>query len=112
MSPLTTAKEVDWSRRKAWGTVPTSGDPQIVSTSASRVTYPNMLEWFEGLGVEMEISDMSFSVSTRLGTSGSRCEWGSRNGISGLLAQKSNAVSPSFWRMIREILKFKNDALK
>ncbi|CAL5087453.1 unnamed protein product [Urochloa decumbens] len=78
----------------------------------NRVTYPNMLEWFEGLGVEMEISDMSFSVSTQLGTSGSRCEWGSRNGISGLLAQKSNAISPSFWRMIREILKFKNDALK
>jgi len=71
-----------------------------------------MLEWFEGLGVEMEISDMSFSVSTQLGTSASRCEWGSRNGISGLLAQKSNALSPSFWRMIREILKFKNDALK
>jgi len=34
---VATAKEVDWSRRKAWGTVPTSGDPQIVSTSASRV---------------------------------------------------------------------------
>ncbi|KAG2636066.1 hypothetical protein PVAP13_2NG420300 [Panicum virgatum] len=75
----------------------------------NRVTYPNMLEWFEGLGVEMEISDMSFSVSTRLGTSGSRCEWGSRNGISGLLAQKSNAISPSFWRMIREILKYLED---
>nr|CAB3457529.1 unnamed protein product [Digitaria exilis] len=78
----------------------------------NRVTYPNMLEWFEELGVEMEISDMSFSVSTQLGTSSSRCEWGSRNGISGLLAQKSNAISPSFWRMIHEILKFKNDALK
>lgn len=78
----------------------------------TQVTYPNMLAWFEGLGVEMEISDMSFSVSTQLGTSGSRCEWGSRNGISGLLAQKSNAISPSFWRMIREILKFKDDALK
>uniref|UniRef100_A0A0A8YSL3 Amine oxidase domain-containing protein n=1 Tax=Arundo donax TaxID=35708 RepID=A0A0A8YSL3_ARUDO len=78
----------------------------------NRVTYPNMVEWFEELGVEMEISDMSFSVSTQLGACGSRCEWGSRNGISGLLAQKSNAVSPSFWRMIREILKFKNDAIK
>nr|CAB3453894.1 unnamed protein product [Digitaria exilis] len=78
----------------------------------NRVTYPNMLEWFEELGVGMEISDMSFSVSTQLGTSSSRCEWGSRNGISGLLAQKSNAISPSFWRMIHEILKFKNDALK
>lgn len=71
-----------------------------------------MLEWFEGLGVEMEISDMSFSVSTQLGTSSSRCEWGSRNGVAGLFAQKSNALSPSFWRMIREILKFKDDTIK
>lgn len=76
-----------------------------------QVTYPNMMEWFEELGVEMEISDMSFSVSTQL-DGGGRCEWGSRNGIAGLLAHKSNALSPSFWRMIREILKFKNDALK
>ncbi|GJN04020.1 hypothetical protein PR202_ga21527 [Eleusine coracana subsp. coracana] len=78
----------------------------------NRVTYPNMLEWFEGLGVEMEISDMSFSVSTQLGANNSRCEWGSRNGIAGLFAQKSNALSPSFWHMIREIIKFKDDTIK
>ncbi|TVU05041.1 hypothetical protein EJB05_48189 [Eragrostis curvula] len=78
----------------------------------NRVTYPNMMEWFEGLGVEMEISDMSFSVSAQVGASGSRCEWGSRNGIAGLFAQKINALSPSFWRMIREILKFKEDTIK
>ncbi|GJN15699.1 hypothetical protein PR202_gb02635 [Eleusine coracana subsp. coracana] len=78
----------------------------------NRVTYPNMLEWFEGLGVEMEISDMSFSVSTHLGANNSRCEWGSRNGIAGLFAQKSNALSPSFWHMIREIIKFKDDTIK
>ncbi|VAH25117.1 unnamed protein product [Triticum turgidum subsp. durum] len=77
----------------------------------NRVTYPNMLEWFEELGVEMEISDMSLSVSTQL-SGGGRCEWGSRNGLSGLLAQKSNALRPAFWHMIREILKFKEDALK
>ncbi|KAF6998690.1 hypothetical protein CFC21_014785 [Triticum aestivum] len=77
----------------------------------NRVTYPNMLEWFEELGVEMEISDMSLSVSTQL-SGGGRCEWGSRNGLSGLLVQKSNALRPAFWHMIREILKFKEDALK
>ncbi|KQJ81717.1 uncharacterized protein LOC100842201 isoform X1 [Brachypodium distachyon] len=76
----------------------------------NRVTYPNMLEWFEGLGVEMETSDMSLSVSTQL-SGGGRCEWGSRNGLSGLLAQKSNALRPGFWHMIREILKFKEDVL-
>lgn len=68
-----------------------------------------MLEFFETLGVEMEASDMSFSVSL---DAGKGCEWGSRNGLSGLFAQKSNAANPYFWRMIREILKFKDDVLR
>ncbi|KAJ0963682.1 hypothetical protein J5N97_028804 [Dioscorea zingiberensis] len=74
----------------------------------NRVTYPNMMEFFEKLGVEMERSDMSFSVSL---DEGKGCEWGSRNGLSGLFAQKSNALNPHFLRMIREILKFKEDTL-
>ncbi|CAN6284248.1 unnamed protein product [Urochloa humidicola] len=78
----------------------------------NRVTSPNMMEWFEGLGVEIERSDMSFSVSALQDRNGSRFEWGSRNGISGLLAQKGNWLSPSFWRMILEIFEFKNHALK
>lgn len=77
-----------------------------------QVTYPNMMEWFEELGVEMELSDMSFSVSAQLQDGDEQTmEWGSRNGLAGLLAQKTNAVSPAFWRMIREILKFKDDVL-
>ncbi|KAH9681785.1 Amino oxidase domain-containing protein [Citrus sinensis] len=44
----------------------------------NRVTYPNMMEFFESLGVDMEISDMSFSVSL---DKGQGCEWSSRNGI-------------------------------
>ncbi|KAG5075599.1 hypothetical protein JHK84_056830 [Glycine max] len=43
------------------------------------VTYPNMLDFFENLGVDMESSDMSFSVSLDKGRG---CEWGSRNGLS------------------------------
>lgn len=58
-----------------------------------------------------ERSDMSLSVSTRL-DGGGFVERGSRNGISSLLAQKSNSLSPSFWRMIYEIFKFKNYALR
>ncbi|GJN07741.1 hypothetical protein PR202_ga25599 [Eleusine coracana subsp. coracana] len=69
-----------------------------------------MMEWLEELGVEMVKSDMSFSVSTQLGGNGG-IEWGCHNGVSGLLAQKSNSVSPSFWRMIHEIFKFKNNVL-
>ncbi|XP_037480833.1 uncharacterized protein LOC119358352 [Triticum dicoccoides] len=79
--------------------------------SFNQVTYPHMMEWLEGLGVEMERSDMSFSVSTQSKGGGGGCEWGNGNGISGLLAQKTNILKPSFWRMVSEIIKFKNDAL-
>ncbi|TXG72403.1 hypothetical protein EZV62_000982 [Acer yangbiense] len=72
------------------------------------VTYPNMVEFFESLGVEMETSDMSFSVSLDKGYG---CEWGSRNGLSSLFAQKKNAVNPYFWQMLREIIKFKKDVI-
>lgn len=75
----------------------------------NRVTYPNMMEFFESLGVEMELSDMSFAVSLE---EGDGCEWGSRNGLSGVFAQKKNAINPSFWRMLREIVRFKDDVLK
>lgn len=74
-----------------------------------QVTYPNMMEFFESLGVEMEISDMSFSASL---DKGKGYEWGSRNGLSSLFAQKSNVLNPYFWQMLREITKFKHDALR
>ncbi|TVU25501.1 hypothetical protein EJB05_28000 [Eragrostis curvula] len=75
------------------------------------VTSPNMMEWFQGLGLEMDTSDMSFSASLRL-NNGKGFEWGSRNGMSSVLVQKSNFLSPRFWLLIHEILKFKNHALK
>lgn len=74
----------------------------------NRVTYPNMMELFESLDIEMENSDMSFSVSL---DEGRECEWGSRNGFRSLFAQKSNVVNPYFWKMIQEIFKFKNEVL-
>ncbi|KAL6571395.1 hypothetical protein OROHE_003038 [Orobanche hederae] len=74
----------------------------------NRVTYPNMMEFFENLGVDMELSDMSFAVSLDKGRG---CEWGSRNGLSGLFAQKKNVLNPYFWKMIREIINFKDDVL-
>ncbi|KAG6536223.1 hypothetical protein ZIOFF_001273 [Zingiber officinale] len=75
----------------------------------NRVTYPNMMELFESLGVEMEKSDMSFAVSL---DDGKGYEWGSRNGFSSLFAQKANIFNPHFWQMIREIFKFKADVLR
>ncbi|CAN8258363.1 unnamed protein product [Cochlearia groenlandica] len=75
----------------------------------NRVTYPNMVELFENLGVDMEVSDMSFSVSL---DNGNGCEWGSRNGVSGVFAQKRNALNPYFWQMIREIVRFKEEVTR
>ncbi|GAY45460.1 hypothetical protein CUMW_089610 [Citrus unshiu] len=72
----------------------------------NRVTYPNMMEFFESLGVDMEISDMSFSVSL---DKGQGCEWSSRNGMSGLFAQKKNLLNPYFWQMLREIINYLED---
>ncbi|GLJ06244.1 hypothetical protein SUGI_0034180 [Cryptomeria japonica] len=40
------------------------------------------------------------------------CEWSIGNGLSGLFAQKSNALNPYFSQMIREIVKFKHDVLQ
>ncbi|KAH0739811.1 hypothetical protein KY290_038516 [Solanum tuberosum] len=66
------------------------------------------MEFFECLGVDMEISDMSFSVSLDQGRG---CEWGTRNGFSSLFAQKKNLFNPYFWQMIREIIRFKQDVI-
>ncbi|KAK6265616.1 hypothetical protein QUC31_016453 [Theobroma cacao] len=74
----------------------------------NRVTYPNMMEFFESLGVDMEASDMSFAVSL---DEGKGCEWGSRNGLSSLFAKKMNILNPYFWKMLREISKFKDDVI-
>ena len=75
----------------------------------TQVTYPNMMEFFEKLGVEMERSNMSFSVSL---DEGKGCEWGSRNGLASIFAQKRNALNPYFLKMISEILKFNEETLK
>ena len=68
-------------------------------------TYPNFCALMNELGVEWQESDMSFSV---------RCDQSGLeyNGTSldGLLAQRTNALRPSFWRMVRDILRFYRDA--
>lgn len=68
-----------------------------------------MMEFFESLGVDMELSDMSFAVSL---DKGKGYEWGTRNGLSALFAQKKNLFDPRFLRMLRELVKFKHDVLR
>ncbi|XP_061993143.1 uncharacterized protein LOC133711000 isoform X2 [Rosa rugosa] len=74
----------------------------------NHVMFPNMMEFFESLGVDMETCNMSFSVSLDKGRG---CEWGSRNSLSSLFAEKKNLFNPYFWKMLREITKFKHDLI-
>jgi len=68
-------------------------------------TYPNFIQLLDELGVAWQDSDMGFSVQhekTGLEYSGST--------INSLFAQRSNIFRPSFYRMIREILRFNREA--
>lgn len=68
-------------------------------------TYPNFIALMNELGVESQLSSMSFSV---------RCEKTGLeyNGttLNTLFAQRRNLFSPSFHRMIRDILRFNREA--
>lgn len=68
-------------------------------------TYPNFCRMLEMLGVESRPSDMSFSVQDP--ESGLEYQG---SGLRGLFAQRRNALSPSFLRMIGEILRFNREA--
>jgi predicted NAD/FAD-binding protein len=65
------------------------------------VNYPSLMAAFDALGVATEESDMSFSVSADDG----RFEYSGR-WPSGLLAQKRNLISPTYWAMLRDIRRF------
>ncbi len=68
-------------------------------------TYPNFVRLLERLGVAAQDSDMSFSV--RDDRSGLEYNGTSLNT---LFAQRRNIVSPRFWGMVRDILRFHRDA--
>ncbi|PWA66253.1 hypothetical protein CTI12_AA328320 [Artemisia annua] len=75
----------------------------------NRVTSPNIVKFMETLGLDMDISDMSFSVSL---DEGNGYEWGSRNGLSSLFAQKGNLINLCFLKMFKELTNFKDDVLR
>jgi predicted NAD/FAD-binding protein len=56
------------------------------------------------LGVELQPSEMSFSVQTASGI-----EYNGTS-LNGLFAQRRNLLRPAFWRMIRDILHFNRTA--
>ncbi len=67
----------------------------------NELNYPNLVALFHHLDVPTVESDMSFAASLDNGA----FEYAG-TGISGLLAQRSNAARPRFWRMMSDILRF------
>lgn len=64
-------------------------------------TYPALVRLFDQLGVATAPSDMSFSVQAPA----QAWEWCGSD-LGGLFAQKRNLVSPRFWSMLADILRF------
>lgn len=70
-------------------------------------TYPNFNHLLDEIGQESQPSEMSFSVQARDG----ELEY-SGSSLNALFAQRRNIVRPSFYRMIRDILRFNVSALQ
>ena len=88
--------------------VETAGGPLAVDTGFivfNERTYPGFCALLRELGVPWQASDMSFSV--RCDASG--LEYNGTS-LDGLLAQRTNALRPSFWRMVRDVLRFYREA--
>ena len=68
-------------------------------------TYPNFIKIIESLGIGWQNSDMSFSVQHE----GTGLEYNGTT-LNTLFAQRSNLLRPSFYRMIRDILRFNREA--
>jgi hypothetical protein len=66
--------------------------------------YPHLIRLFDRLGVPTEGSDMSFGVSL----DGGRLEYA--GSPKGLVAQPANLLKPSYWAMVRQILRFYREA--
>ncbi|MGH6649157.1 NAD(P)/FAD-dependent oxidoreductase [Aquabacterium sp.] len=73
-------------------------------------TYPQLLGLLDALGVARATSDMSFSVQVpqaARGLSGLRpgLEW-CGSSLDTVFAQRRNLASPSFWRMLADLVRF------
>ena len=64
-------------------------------------TYPNFIQLLDEIGQESQASEMSFSVQVDEGG----IEY-CGSSINGLFAQRRNMLRPTFYRMIRDILRF------
>ena len=73
----------------------------------NKLTYPNLIDFFEELGVPYEKSNMSFAVSVQ----DNDLEYGG-SGINALFADKKNIFNLEFLNMIKEIIQFYRSAPK
>ena len=64
-------------------------------------TYPNLIKFFDENKIEIEKSDMSFSVSVK----NTKFEYCGK-GLKGIFANKSNLLDLKFLRMFYDIIKF------
>ncbi len=64
-------------------------------------TYPQLIRLFAQLGVDTAPSEMSFSVQSPA----TGWEWCGSD-LNGVFAQRSNLVSPRFWSMLADIVRF------
>lgn len=72
----------------------------------NEATYPNLTALFDHLGVATKKSDMSFAVSL----DGGAFEYSGAAGLKGLFAQRRNMLSPRFWSMLRDLIRFYREA--
>ena len=91
-------------------TVDEDGHPVPIDTGFmvyNDVTYPNLVRLFGELGVETMPTSMSFGVQhvpSRIEYCGS--------GVNGLFAQRRNVVRPKFLRVLRQISRFNEIAMR
>ena len=71
------------------------------------LTYPNLIQLFEHLGVQTHATDMTFSVSQPA----MDIEWAGSS-LATVFAQKKNLMRLQFWRMLLEIISFNSRSHK
>jgi len=86
------------------------GEQQAIDTGFivyNEWTYPNFIKLLGQLGIEGKKTDMTFSVHNER----SGLEYAGSN-LNTLFCQRTNLLRPSFWRMVKDILRFNKEAVQ
>jgi predicted NAD/FAD-binding protein len=71
----------------------------------NKVTYPNLIQLFELLAIDIVDSDMSLSIKVE----DYDFEWGGTN-LNTVFGQRSNLINPSYYFFLKEILRFNKES--